>query len=339
MLLYEFLKKEYEAINLKFDLEKLRNKTFLITGANGLIGSNILNYLYFLNKSKNLNMNFIGHSFSEPVSWLPQDKNTKYIASNLADNIPDIKFDYLIHTATYGQPKMFMSNKMDTVKLNVEAYIKLLELAKKNNASVLYTSSSEIYGQVPAEITSIDEMYFGNVNTLSERAIYAESKRLAETISYVFGQEGMLIHLVRLSICYGPGVKYNDTRVYSEFIKKALNDKKIDIMDRGLAGRNYIFITDGIEMMLNIMFAGKEIVYNVSSDHNVKIFDIADTIGKKLNIPVNLPKQESSVFNAPSSLLLSSSRYCNEFNKNRFIDIDDGLNATIKWFEVLQNKK
>ena len=48
-LLHDFLKDEYERVSLAFDVSELKSKTFLITGANGLIGSNLINVLYFLN--------------------------------------------------------------------------------------------------------------------------------------------------------------------------------------------------------------------------------------------------------------------------------------------------
>ena len=149
MYLYEFLKEEYDQIKLAFDVNELKGKTVLVTGANGLIGSNLVNVLYYLSQKHNLNLHIIAHSFSAPVAWLPKDKNIQYLASDLAQGIADLSFDVLIHTATYGQPKKFIQNKLGTVQLNTETLIKLLQNSQKNKAKVLFISSSEIYGQVP----------------------------------------------------------------------------------------------------------------------------------------------------------------------------------------------
>lgn len=184
MLLEEFLKEEYEAIKIK-SLDKLRNKTVLVTGGNGLIGSNIVNYLHFLSKREYLNLKLLVHSYSKPVDWLPNDTNIEYFYSDLNREFPNWQFDYLINTATYGQPKKFLENKLQTIKLNNETYTKLLELAKSNKATVLHMSSSEVYGKIPNDRASVNEDYNGDVCTFSERAVYGESKRLSETISNV----------------------------------------------------------------------------------------------------------------------------------------------------------
>ena len=335
MLLTEFLKEEYEAINVK-EPQKLKNKTVLITGGNGLIGSNIVNYLQFLNKKENLNIKMLVHSFSKPVEWLPQDKNIEYFNSDLNTGFPEWKFDYLINTATYGTPKKFLQNKLQTIKLNTQTYTKLLELAKSNNATVLHMSSSEVYGQVPSNADSVDENFNGDVCTFAPRAVYGESKRLSETISKVFIDEGMDIKIVRLAIGYGVGVKYDDARFINEFIKKAINLGEIKMLDEGKVLRQLSFITDTIEMILNIMLSGKEIVYNVGGVDLRSIREIAEIIAKNEGVKVIMPEVSNSVGGTPKSLILDISRYINEFGCPNFIPYEKGLAKTAEWIKKLQ---
>ena len=335
MLLMDFLKDEYELIDLK-EPEKLRNKTILITGGNGLIGSNILSYLYYLNNKENLNMNFLVHSYSKPVEWLPKDSNIEYFSSDLNENLPDWKFDYLINTATYGQPKKFLQNKLQTIKLNTQTYTKLLELAKRNNAHVLHMSSSEVYGQVPEDRDSVDENYNGNVCTFAPRAVYGESKRLSETISKVFIDDGMDIKLIRLAIGYGAGVKYDDARFINEFIKKAMNLGEIAMMDEGKVLRQLSFITDTIEMILNVMLSGKDNIYNVGGVDLKSIREIAEVIAKNEGVKVKLPEVSTSVGGTPKSLILDITKYINEFGCPKFISYEKGLAKTAQWLKELK---
>lgn len=335
MLLMDFLKEEYSAITLK-EKEKIDGKTFLITGGNGLIGSNLISYLQHLKSNDGLNLKIIVHSFSRPVDWLPVDENIEYYNSDLNAGFPDWKFDYLINTATYGQPKRFLQNKLQTIKLNTETYTKLLELAKKNNASVLHMSSSEVYGQVPTDRDSVDENYNGDVCTFAPRAVYGESKRLSETISKVFIDEGMDIKLIRLAIGYGAGVRYEDTRFINEFIKKAINNGKIVMMDEGKVLRQLSFITDTIEMMLNIMLSGKESIYNIGGVDLKSIREIAEVIAKNEGVEVEVPEISTSVGGVPKSLILDISRYINEFGCPKFISYEEGLAKTAKWIKLLQ---
>lgn len=338
MLLMDFLKEEYDLIKLK-DLQKLRNKTILITGGNGLLGSNIINYLQFLNKRENLNLKLLVHSCSKPVEWLPLDENIQYFNSNLNEGFPDWEFDYLINTATYGQPKKFLENKLQTIKLNTETYTKLLELAKKNNASVLHMSSSEIYGQIPDDKSSVDENYSGDVNTFAPRAIYGESKRLSETISKVFIDDGVDIKIIRLAIGYGAGVKYDDARFINEFIKKALNNGEIIMMDEGKALRQLSFITDTIEMILNVMLSGKSVIYNIGGVDLKSIREIAEVIAKNEGVEVKTPQISKSVGGLPKNLILDVSKYISEFGCPNFISYEKGLAKTAQWIKLLNKQK
>lgn len=339
MFLYDFLKEEYDQINLKSDLTELRGKTFFITGANGLIGSNVVNVLYYLNEKHGLGLKVVGHSFSKPVAWLPQNENFTYLTSNLAETLPDVKFDYLIHTATYGQPKKFIQNKLGTIKLNTETLIKLLEMSKRNAAKVLFISSSEIYGQVPLNVMPVKETYFGNVDTLSERAVYAESKRLAETICNIFAQDGLWVKIVRLAIGYGPGVKYSDSRFMNEFIKRTLKNNELTMMDTGRAIRCFCFISDIVEMMFNTLLSSKEMLYNLAGVDNKTIRQVAEMITQNLNAPLHLPKEEEKIGGTPPQLALDNGKYCTEFGKTDFVDFETGLKKTIEWLKILEKEE
>lgn len=338
MFLYEFLKEEYDQINLAFDVNELKNKTVLVTGANGLIGSNLVNVLYYLSHKHDLNLHLIAHSFSEPVTWLPKDKNIKYLSSDLSQGLKELSFDVLIHTATYGQPKKFIQNKLATVQLNTQTLIGLLQNSQKNHAKVLFISSSEVYGQVPLEIMPVKETYFGNVDTLSPRAVYAESKRMAETICNIFAEEGLWVKMVRLAIGYGPGVKWTDSRFMNEFIKRALNDKELTMMDAGRAIRCFCFISDIVEMMLNTLFASKEMLYNLAGVDNKTIRQVAEMITQDLQVPLHLPKEEEKIGGTPSQLALDNSKYCQEFKKDKFIPFETGLKKTIEWIKLLKQQ-
>ncbi len=332
MLLIDFLQDEYGQIILKEPF-LLKNKTILITGGNGLIGCNIVSYLQFINKRDNLNIKLLVHSFSEPVDWLPEDDNIEYFSSDLNDCSMNWKFDFLINTATYGQPKKFLQNSLQTIKLNTETYIKLLELSKVNNAKVLHMSSSEVYGQIPSDMDCVDENYNGNVSTFAPRAIYGESKRLSETISKVFIADGLDVKIIRLAIGYGVGVRYDDARFITEFIKKAINNGEIAMLDQGKALRQLSFITDTIGMILNVMLSGKDRIYNIGGVDLKSIKDIADIIAVNEGVMVKLPDVLKSVGGEPKDLILDITKYVEEFGCPNFISCEQGLIKTAQWIK------
>lgn len=334
--LQEIMARFYPKINIK-NIEKLKNKTFLITGASGLVGSNLISYLDFLNKFHNLNIKVLAIVKSGVEKWMPQSAHIKYLQQDLSQGkLKDtIKFNYLIHLATYGQPKKFLAYPKETVTLNINVLFDLLEQAKKNQATFLYPSSSEIYGEADKKHVPTEETYYGYVNTLSERAIYAESKRLAETICYLYNKI-VPIKICRLLICYGPGVKYDDQRVYCEFIKKAQNTGKIVMMDEGKAQRTLCFISDAVEMILNILLNAKEMVYNISGRETVSIKKLAEIIAKINHATVSRKLNWKEISGTPTRSALSNKKYVREFNKKKFVTLEKGLEATSEWFKNLR---
>ncbi|EOD6326269.1 hypothetical protein ACJZUN_001784 [Campylobacter upsaliensis] len=117
--LFDFLHDDYKQIEI-FNKDQLKNKTIFITGSNGLIGSNLLSYIVFLNREFDLNIKIIAHSFSKQNEWLISEDYITYLSGNLNDLAIDFKFDYLIHTATYGQPRKVLENLEDTLYLKYE---------------------------------------------------------------------------------------------------------------------------------------------------------------------------------------------------------------------------
>ncbi|MCI5632385.1 NAD-dependent epimerase/dehydratase family protein [Helicobacter sp.] len=335
MKLFELLEQEYQILEVK-NLEKLRNKTILITGANGLVGSNLLNYLFWINHSLDLNLRLIGHSFSLPVSWIPE---VEMLNGDLNQTDLTLKFDYLIHAATYGQPLKITNNPSSLIQLNTLTYLKLLELSLKNKAKVLFLSSSEVYGEIPLG-TSAKESYNGNLNPFSHRALYAESKRLAESISSVYLDKGLEITIARLSMSYGPGIKEDDQRFLGEFIRQALQKGSITMLDRGQAKRQMGFITDIIEMLLNCFLNGTSHLYNIAGKDIVSIAEIATLI---LNIVggMNTPNEgnQSVVKGTPMNVAISIEKYLNEFSKDNFVPLKVGILKTIQHQKILKISK
>lgn len=338
MYLYDCLNSDYEKMSI-VETNRLNNKTIFITGSNGLIGSNVLSYLYYLMTKKNMSLKIIAHSFSKPTLWLPKDKHIRYLSGDLRELDIDFSFDYLIHAATYAQPKKVFLNQNATIDLNIGTYIRLLEVAKRCKAKVLFFSTSSIYGNIPKEQIPAKETYNGNVDCTQVSSLYGESKRMAEIISQMYMQNGMDIKIIRLAIGYGPGAKIDDQRFINEFIKKAILTKEIQMMDRGEATRQVGFIIDVIEMTMNILLSGKGNIYNVSGEYKegygAKIRDVAEIIAKLTNAKVIYPQVNNGVKGAYNSVVIDITKYKQEFNKNHFIGLEEGLQKTIKWFEKL----
>lgn len=335
MKLFVFLKEEYGQIRLK-NAESLRDKTIFITGANGLIGGNILSYLYSLNYP----LRIIAHSYAPPLPWLPRDKNITYLSGDLREIKLDFSFDFLIHAASRVNPKTWIEQKDELISLNVDTYDRLLKSALTNNAKVAFCSTSSVYGEIPLDKIPAREDYNGNVNLTHYYSLYGEAKRLGEIISQIYIQHfGLDVKILRLAIGYGAGVKLNDTRVISEFIKKALNGE-LTLNDSGSAIRQICFISDMVEMILNVLLSSKESLYNISGEFDVEnpitIAKIAQIIANLTHAKVSFPAKEID-YGAHNAVAIDISKYCQEFNKTNFISMEYGLQKAIEWIKHLKD--
>src|SRR5690606_7619930 len=115
----------------------------------------------------------------------------------------------------------------ETMMVNTKGTKKMLELAEKNNARFVYTSTSEVYGD--PKVHPQKEDYRGNVSTTGPRAVYDEAKRFGETLVSYFARKGVDARTARLFNTYGPRLRIEDKRMVVEFITHALSGIDINV--------------------------------------------------------------------------------------------------------------
>ena len=327
----DLLNNEYQ-----IDFTVLKDKTILITGASGLIGIHLLNSIKQKQKEFNITIYTWNKTPNPILNKLFSGCNTIY--SDITevrdlDFLPN--FDYIIHSSGYGQPSKFLDNKIKTIQINTSVTLRLLNKLKPNG-TFLFISSSEVYnGLFEYNIT---EDRIGMTNPTHPRSPYIEGKRCGESICNVFRENGKNVKVVRLGITYGPGTQKGDTRVINSLIDKGLNNDKIELLDDGFSLRSFCYVTDAIEMMWNIMFKGKEFIYNVASTNSMSILQLSNVIGNILNKEIKTPKINNGLVGNPILVNLSIDKYIKEFGKDTFVPIEEGIKNTINWQKKLNEK-
>lgn len=227
-------------------------KRILVTGGAGFLGSNLCerlvsdvdNYVIALD---NL---FTGRLTN--IEHLLKYSNFEFIKWDVQNPV-DIIVDQIYNAACPASPIAYQIRPTWTTKTCVLGMINMLELAKKNNATLLQFSTSEVYGD-PLVHPQV-EGYRGNVNPIGIRSCYDEGKRCAESLCFDYYREfGTKIKVVRIFNTYGPNMDPKDGRVVSNFILQALNDKDITIYGDGSQTRSFCFVEDlitGITLMMN----------------------------------------------------------------------------------------
>jgi UDP-glucuronate decarboxylase len=316
-------------VNL-INFEELNNKSVLVTGASGLIGIYMLTCLKEARRKFNIKI----------YAWIKNDIDPIY--KNIFENCEIIKhditdhniyekiptFDYIIHSAGYGQPNRFLDDKIKTIMLNTTSTVNLLNKLN-SGGKFLFVSTSELYSGL--DIDLITENDIGTTNTNHPRSCYIDGKRCGESICYSYLEKGINVKIVRLSLAYGPGTKAKDTRVLNSLIEKGLTSDTIKLADDGSAIRTYCYITDIVEMFWNVLFFGKHELYNIGGTSKTNILELANQIGKILNKKVVTSEQINTLKGSPKLVNLNLDRYIKEFNKNKFVTLEEGLIKTIEW--------
>jgi nucleoside-diphosphate-sugar epimerase len=314
----------------KIKLPDLKNKRILITGASGLVGVYLSQFFKSLKQELNL----------EIYCWIKNkvDPNFNNIFNGLniiQSDITDLNsfkkipyFDIIFHCSGYGQPVKFLEDEIKTIEINTLATNFLLKKLNKFG-KFLFVSTSEIYSGIDVE--NITEEMIGTTNTDHFRSCYIEGKRCGESICYSYIKQGYDVKIARLCLAYGPGTKKDDGRVLNSIIQKSIINNKITLLDNGDAIRTYCYISDVIEMFINILFFGRENVYNVGGKSIVSIFELASLIAKKTKTYVEIPDNSTPLVGNPKIVNISIEKYQNEFNKHDFLNLSEGIDKTIKW--------
>ena len=238
-------------------VDSLRGKSFLVTGATGLIGVHLIDALMHLGKVK---VYAVGRDKDKAVTRLEEyfdNPDFVFIEQNVC--LPfadDIKVDYVIPLASNTHPLAYSNYPVETIMINVKGTEHALNLARRCNAVVLYPSSVEIYGNTDSP-RPITENCTGILNLSTSRSCYTESKRVCEAMCQSYLSEfGVDSRIVRLSRVFGPTMLESDSKASSQFIKKAVLGDDIVLKSKGDQCFSYIYVSDAVAAMLFVLVNG-----------------------------------------------------------------------------------
>lgn len=272
----------------------------LVTGAAGFIGANLCDH--FLQEGHEVWAvdNFITGSPIK-IQLLSRHPHFHFLNTDIVDQeftnffLDQPKIDQIYHLACpTGVPniKRLALAIMATCSLGTT---NVLKIAQRYRASLVFTSSSEVYGD--PLVFPQSENYTGNVDPLGGRSPYEEGKRFAETLIVNFGQKfNLSVKIVRLFNVYGPGMLATDSRVIPQFIHRALTNQPMVVYGDGHQTRTFCFVQDiiaGLKLVMQGGVAGT--VYNLGSDQELSILELVKLVTR-------LTDSKSQISFAPHSV-------------------------------------
>ena len=249
-------------------------KTILIAGGAGFIGSHLCERL--LNeKNRIICLDNLVTGSKENIKHLFENENFVFLNHDIINKLSiDEPIHQIYNLACPASPEKYQLDPIYTLKINFIGVLNLLEFAREQKATILQSSTSEIYGE--PQISPQTESYRGNVNTIGIRSCYDEGKRISETLMTDYSKQfGVDIRIVRIFNTYGPKMQKTDGRVITNFIYQALHNENITIYGNGSQTRSFCYIDDQIEGLIKLMNSNYKLPVNIGNTNEISIKELA----------------------------------------------------------------
>ena len=340
------LSQDIEAIyNSNVAWDSLEDKTILVTGATGLIGSLLIRSLLHASRVGNLGIKIIAviRNVEKARGLFGEADEITYCVHDFSDDerlVIDDDVDYIIHTASMTASKEFLAHPVENVKIAVNGTLNILDLAvEKHSKGVVYLSSMEAYGQMNVEDRLVQEDELGKIDLTSVRSCYPEAKRMCECICKAYSvQHDLNVVSARLAQTFGPGIARNENRVFAQFAKSAIEGKDIVLHTEGLSEGNYVYTVDAIVAIITLLLKGeKGVTYNVvNSDNHMRIRDMAELVAKeladgKINVVFDIPEDKLSTGYAADTKMHLSSERINKLGWEARVSLKEMYSRTIDY--------
>jgi len=327
----------------------LEGKTLLVTGGAGFIGGYILDVVSYLNENcfKNpcnlicLDNLIVGDQ--NRISHLLEKNYFKFLKCDVSTAFShyDGNIDFMVHAASIASPAYYRQYPIETIDANILGIRNLLQLGvEKKIKSLLYLSSSEVYGDPLPGNFPTPETYRGNVSCTGPRACYDEAKRAAETYCvFFFSKCGVPVKVARPFNLYGPGMRINDKRVIPDFINNALRGEPITMFSDGSDKRTFCYISDAITGFFKVLLSNSNgQVFNIGNNaEEFSILELANAVNElfenKIGVITKVSGEKNYLQDNPKRRVPDLSKARTILKYEPKINLKTGLQRSIEWYK------
>jgi len=243
------------------------------------------------------------------------------------------RFDHVWHLASLASPKEYLAHPIETLESGSTGTRNMLEIARRDGARFLVTSTSECYGD-PLQHPQV-ETYWGNVNPVGVRSCYDESKRYAEAMTMAYHRYyGVRTNIARIFNTYGPRMALKDGRVVPAFLDQALQGQPLTIFGDGTQTRSFCYVSDMVDGLVRLASSDERFPVNLGNPVELTILEFAERIrglmSEKLPIvheplPDDDPKKRRPDITKAKKILGWEPK----------VNLEDGLRETVEYFKAL----
>ena len=339
------------ASRLKPEARAFAGKTVLLTGARGFLGRYFMEIFARLNAEvldKPVRLIALDNMITagKEGAAVPDYPNVTFVRHDVIQPfVWDEPLHYVIHAAGIASPFYYRAYPLETLEVAVSGTRHMLELARRHNARFAFFSSSEIYGDPDPKHVPMQESYRGNVSCQGPRACYDESKRVGETLCYIFHEmHGVATNTIRPFNVFGPGMQETDYRVMPNFANRIKAGRPLNVYGSGNQTRTFCYITDAMVGFLLVILKGVPgEAYNIGNPTpEISMVDLVGRIQTVLGRAV-----AHNIIEYPDSYPADEpNRRCPDIKKARMqlsfepaVDLDDGLKRFLVWSDGVYTGK
>ena len=304
-------------------------RVVLITGANGFVGSHLVNRLI----SKKAKVIALSKKEEKTLSGTINEIASVEDFEKLNDIVRRNKVNIIFHLAAQPIVEVGQENPLDTFEVNIRGTWNILEAARENNIQkVVVASTVHVYGDNPK--VPFKEEYFPQPSRP-----YETSKACADLLAQSYADTYDLpVEIPRFANIYGPG-DFNFSRLIPKVIRSILKGKKPEVWDIGSV-RDFLYIDDAINAYLMLaqkqLVGGKRLrVYNFGAGKPIKIYDlvlkIIQLLNKDMKVKTETPPKER--FSEIKKQYASIAKAKRELGWYPAVTLEEGLSKTIKWYQ------
>jgi dTDP-glucose 4,6-dehydratase len=307
----------------------------LISGAAGFIGSHLCDRLLADGHEVVGLDNFITGSKSN-LEHLAGHARFRFEKCDVAKDFSvSGAFDQVWHLASLASPRHYLAFPIETLESGSTATRNMLEIARRDGARFLVTSTSECYGD-PLEHPQV-ETYWGNVNPVGERSCYDESKRYAEAMTMAYHRKFKVrTNIARIFNTYGPRMALDDGRVVPAFLDQALRGDPLTVFGDGSQTRSFCYVSDMVDGLVRLGGSEERFPVNLGNPVELTILEFAKRIsnltGRELRVvhealPPDDPRKRQPDISKARRILGWEPK----------VGLEAGLRETIAYFKALES--
>ena len=323
--------------SLDMPWEKLKNKNILVTGANGMIASALVESLIEANDILDLNLSLYAMCRNQEKgekrfsALLDKPAFQLMIQDVITPLGNDLKFDFIVHAASSAHPGAMNNTPVDVMKANFLGTLNMLEYCKDHpSCRFEFVSSSEVYGENFEGTSIFTEDMPGTVSFARFRACYPESKRASETLALSYmKQYGVDPVIVRPAFIFGKDIIDSNSRADVYFLRQVLNHEDIIMYSEGKQVRSYLYVKDCVSAMLYVLLKGESgEVYNIGDMNNaVTLREYAEKLAARggVKVIVDLSAQPAGTVFLKTTQLVLDTKKLQGLGWQPMYDLDKGI--------------